>query len=119
MMRVSLKNSRGNEQHKKMLLVPNEEIEVFTMKIEKTLYWILVLISVTTIISGIVQMFIPAFILGLISAETAATTRQCFPTVGMFMFFFGGLRLHILLSGSPPVSRARRCPLPAAQRSVT
>jgi hypothetical protein len=116
---VSLKNSRGNEQHKKMLLVPNEEIEVFTMKIEKTLYWILVLISVTTIISGIVQMFIPAFILGLISAETAATTRQCFPTVGMFMFFFGGLRLHILLSGSPPVSRARRCPLPAAQRSVT
>ena len=68
------------------------------MNLEKILYWMLVLISVTTLISGIVQIFAPAFILGLISAEITAATRQCFATVGMFMFLFGGMLLQVLLS---------------------
>jgi len=68
------------------------------MNFEKLLYWILVLISVTTVVSGIVQIFAPAFILGLVGAEITAATRQCFATVGMFMFLFGGMLLQVLLS---------------------
>ena len=64
----------------------------------KPLYWILVLISVTTLISGIVQMINPAFILRLISGEVTPTTEQCFGTVGMFMFLFGGMLLQVLAS---------------------
>ena len=68
------------------------------MNVEKVLYWMVFLISVTTIITGVVQLFAPAFILGLLSAEITATTRQCFATVGMFMFIIGGLLLQVLLS---------------------
>ena len=68
------------------------------MKFEKLLYWVLVLISVTTVVSGIVQIFAPAFILGMVGAEITAATRQCFATVGMFMFLFGGMLLQVLLS---------------------
>lgn len=69
------------------------------MNFEKLLYWVLVLISVTTLISGIVQIIAPAFILGMVGAEITAATRQCFATIGMFMFLFGGMLLHVLLSG--------------------
>ena len=62
------------------------------------LHWLLVLISVTTVVSGIVQIFAPGFILGLLSAEITPATRQCFGTIGMFMFLFGGLLLHVLLT---------------------
>jgi hypothetical protein len=68
------------------------------MKIEKLLYWIIVLISVTTLVSGIVQILAPAFILGLVGAEITPATKQCFATVGMFMFLFGGMLLQVLLS---------------------
>lgn len=68
------------------------------MNFEKLLYWMLVLISVSTLVSGIVQIFAPGFILGLISAEITLATRQCFATVGMFMFLFGGMLLQVLLS---------------------
>lgn len=68
------------------------------MNFERLLYWLLVLISITTIVSGVVQIFAPAFILGLISAEITAATRQCFATVGMFMFLFGGMLLHGLIT---------------------
>ena len=67
------------------------------MNFEKLLYWLLVLISIATLVSGIVQIFAPAFILALISAEITAATKQCFATVGMFMFLFGGMLLQVLL----------------------
>jgi|SRR5579859_3334817 len=68
------------------------------MNFEKLLYWVLVLISVTTLISGLVQIFAPGFILGLISAEITPATRQCFATIGMFMALFGGMLLQGLLT---------------------
>ena len=68
------------------------------MNFKKLLFWVLVLISATTLVSGIVQVFAPAFILGLVGAEITATTKQCFGTVGMFMFLFGGMLLQVLLS---------------------
>lgn len=68
------------------------------MNVQKLLYWLLVLISLTTLVSGLVQIFAPGFILGLISAEITPATRQCFGTVGMFMALFGGMLLHVLLT---------------------
>src|SRR5215475_5688689 len=72
------------------------------MNLHKTLFWLLhwllVLISISTVVSGIVQIFAPSFILGLISAEVTPATKQCFGTIGMFMFLFGGLLLQVLLS---------------------
>ena len=68
------------------------------MNFEKLLYWLLVLISIATIVSGIVQIFAPGFILGMVGAEITAATRQCFATIGMFMFLFGGMMLQVLLS---------------------
>ena len=79
-------------------MVTNLDIEVLIVNSEKLLYWVLVVISITTLISGIVQIFAPAFILDLISAEITAATRQCFATVGMFMFLFGGMLLQVLVS---------------------
>ena len=68
------------------------------MNFEKLLYWLLVLISVATLISGVVQIFAPGFILGMIAAEITPATRQCFATIGMFMALFGGMLLHGLLT---------------------
>jgi len=72
------------------------------MNVHKTLFWLLhwllVIISISTLISGIVQMFAPSFILGLISAEITPATKQCFGTIGMFMALFGGMLLHVLLA---------------------
>ena len=72
------------------------------MNLQKSLFWplhwLLVLISISTVVSGIVQIFAPSFILGLVSAEITPATKQCFATIGMFMFLFGGLLLQVLLS---------------------
>jgi hypothetical protein len=68
------------------------------MNFQKLLYWVLVLISITTLFSGIVQIFAPGFILGLIAGENTPATRQGFGTIGMFMALFGGMLLQVLLS---------------------
>src|SRR5271163_4071259 len=68
------------------------------MNWQRLLYWLLVIVSVTTLISGVVQIFDPAFILRLISAEVTPTTEQCFATIGMFMALFGGMLLQVLLN---------------------
>jgi hypothetical protein len=69
--------------------------------VQKKLYWLLVIISVATLISGIVQLLAPQFILRLISAEVTGTTEQCFGIVGMFMALFGGMLLEVLISKQP------------------
>lgn len=72
------------------------------MNLQKSLFWLLhwllVLISIVTVVSGIVQIFAPGFILDLLSAEITPATKQCFGTIGMFMVLFGGLLLHVLLT---------------------
>jgi hypothetical protein len=65
---------------------------------QKILYGLLLIISVATVISGIVQMLVPSFILGLIGAEISPTTEQCFGIVGMFMTLFGGMLFQVLLA---------------------
>ncbi len=65
---------------------------------KNTIYWLLVIISVATLISGCLQMIKPDVILGIISGEISAGNLHSFAIVGMFMVLFGGLLLHALLS---------------------
>lgn len=62
------------------------------------LWWLLAVIAVVTIVSGLVQLFDPGFVLGTISGEATAASRHFFGIVGMFMALFGGMTLHALLS---------------------
>ena len=63
---------------------------------------IVAVIAVLTIVSGAVQMAWPGFILGLVGAESDATSRHFFGIVGMFMVLFGGLALHGVRVSSLP-----------------
>jgi len=60
--------------------------------------WLLILISLVTLASGLVQVVAPAFILSLLSADVTATTKHFFGIVGMFMVLFGGMLLQVLIS---------------------
>lgn len=62
---------------------------------------VLAVIAVTTAFSGAVQLVAPGFVLGALGAESTATSRHFFATVGMFMVVVGGLLTHTLLSRSP------------------
>jgi len=68
------------------------------MKSKNRLYWALFGISVITIVSGLGQLVMPGFVLGLIGGESTNTTDHFFAIVGMFMFLFGGALLHALMS---------------------
>jgi hypothetical protein len=68
------------------------------MKNKDWLYWLLVLIAASTLLTGAVQAVAPGFILHVLSAEITGTTKHFFAIVGMFMVLFGGATLHALLS---------------------
>lgn len=57
---------------------------------------ILLLISLTTLLSGLMQVIAPAFVLNFVGAAIDITTEQLFATVGMFMFLFGAMMIHAL-----------------------
>lgn len=57
------------------------------------------LIAIITIISGLVQMISPGYVLGFIGGVITDSTVHFFGIIGMFMVMFGGLLLHAL-SGS-------------------
>ncbi|MDZ7690199.1 MAG: hypothetical protein U5K69_03410 [Balneolaceae bacterium] len=57
---------------------------------------LLKIIALVTIISGLIQMLAPNFILGMIGGEITGSTLHFFGIIGMFMIFFGGLLLHAL-----------------------
>jgi hypothetical protein len=58
---------------------------------------IMAAVAAITVVTGLAQILVPGFILGLLSAESTETTRHLFATVGMFMVLFGGLFLQALL----------------------
>ena len=70
------------------------------MKRKDWLYWLLLIISVVTVVSGLVQMITPGFVLGIVGGESTPTSRHFFGIVGMFMVLFGGLLLHALTSAA-------------------
>lgn len=68
---------------------------------KKYLNLIVILISLATILSGLLQMVMPGFVLGLIGANITATSSHFFAIIGMFMALFGGLMLHAMYSPHP------------------
>ena len=66
------------------------------------LWWLLFAISVATILSGVVQMLAPGFVLETLSSDTTGAAMHFFAIVGMFMALFGGLTIHALLSPVEP-----------------
>ena len=62
---------------------------------------ILLLISVLTVVSGLVQLIVPGFVLGFIGGETSPGGNHSFGIVGMFMVLFGGLLLQALFAKEP------------------
>jgi len=55
-------------------------------------------IAVITVISGLLQIIAPSFVLGMVGVVITPTTRQLFATIGMFMLMFGGLMVQALYS---------------------
>jgi len=64
--------------------------------------FLLAAIAAATVVSGLVQLVAPGFVLDLLDAESTETTRHFFGIVGMFMAIVGGLLLHALLRPPPP-----------------
>lgn len=66
---------------------------------------ILKIIALLTVISGLVQMLVPDFVLGIIGGDITASTLHFFAIIGMFMLMFGGLLWHAL-SGDRKIPEA-------------
>lgn len=68
----------------------------------RTLLWrVLALIAGATVLSGLVQMVRPSFVLHTIGGDITPASSHFFGIVGMFMVLFGGAMLHALLSAVP------------------
>lgn len=62
---------------------------------------LVVIISLVTVLSGLVQLFSPEFILGIVGkGEVTPAMTHFFAIIGMFMVLFGGMVLHSLYSSS-------------------
>lgn len=61
---------------------------------KKYITLIVVVISGITIVSGLAQVVMPAFVLNVIGAEVTDISKHLFGIVGMFMALFGSLMLH-------------------------
>lgn len=65
---------------------------------KKYLKLIILLISIATVCSGLLQIISPGFVLNVIGAELTPTTKHIFAIVGMFMTLFGGMMLQAIYS---------------------
>ncbi len=68
---------------------------------KKYLNLIIVIISLATVISGLVQMFSPLFVLKLTGAHVSPAGSHFFAIIGMFMTLFGALMLFTVYSAVP------------------
>ena len=78
----------------------------------------ILVISILTIVSGLVQAVKPGFILSVIHGDDSPAPAHFFAIVGMFMFLFGGLMLHSLYSAYPDNVVVLWCGLQKAGASV-
>jgi hypothetical protein len=62
----------------------------------KYLRIIILTISVLTIISGLVQMVNPTFVLSFIGGDISPSNTHSFGIIGMFMLLFGGMVMHTI-----------------------
>ena len=59
---------------------------------------VILVISAMTIVSGLIQLVSPGFVLRFTGAEQTETGRHFFAIIGMFMILFGGLMIHTVYS---------------------
>jgi len=64
-------------------------------------YWVAVIIALATVLSGALQMFCPALVLGIVGGASDPTSRHFFAIIGMFMVLFGGMAFQGLLQWRP------------------
>ncbi len=69
--------------------------------IGKVLVRLLKVIALLTIVSGLVQMIKPQWVLAIVGGDVSAATNHFFAIVGMFMVLFGGLLWQSLAAASP------------------
>ena len=55
---------------------------------------IVLVISIITVLSGIMQLVDPAFVLKNVGVPATPVTNQLFATIAMFMILFGGMVIH-------------------------
>lgn len=70
---------------------------------KRYLRFVILLISLSTVIAGGVQLIFPAFVLEKIGVQRAPVPLQLFATIGLFMIIFGAMALHALYEA--PTSR--------------
>jgi hypothetical protein len=63
-------------------------------------YWLILAIAAITLVTGLVQIVIPGFVLALVGANRDPTSEQLFATIGMFMAIFGAMLFQALRSSS-------------------
>ena len=68
------------------------------MKTRGALCVVLLLIAVATVLSGLLLVTMPGWVMGVLSVQETPTSRHLFGIIGMFMFLFGGVMAHALLS---------------------
>ena len=61
---------------------------------------LLILIAAITVVSGLVQLVAPDFVLGMIGASLRPPAPHLFATIGMFMLITGAMFLQTLLTRS-------------------
>jgi hypothetical protein len=62
------------------------------------LFWLVVIIAILTVATGLTQIATPGLVLNMMSAESTPTSRYFFSLVGMFMALFGGALLHAMFA---------------------
>ncbi len=65
---------------------------------KKYLAFIVFLISLLTVLSGLLQLVQPNIVLSLVGADVSPISMHFFAIIGMFMLLFGMLMLHVLYS---------------------
>jgi uncharacterized protein YjeT (DUF2065 family) len=68
------------------------------MRQQSLLYYFVMIIAAITVVSGLVQMVAPRFVLRMVGAQITPTSAHFFGIVGMFMLLFGGALLHEVFS---------------------
>ena len=63
------------------------------------LYWLVVVISAVTVLSGAVLILWPGPVLGFFGCDQSPTAMHFFGVIGMLMALFGGALLNALFSG--------------------
>ena len=85
---------------------------------KKYLNLIVLAISAATVLSGLVQVFMPAFVLEFIGADTSPASNHFFAIIGMFMALFGGLMINVVYSARPSKSAVFWCALQKLGASI-